>query len=174
MNSQTLGGLTSDQKIDKIFRVFGYSIPVAKDGRRLWPTKFKREMAQQMISGKLSITDVQRTCRVSESSAYLWKTKCGQRDKAAGKRKDAAFAELKVNEDKARDAQLQEPALPEVSGTGGARLDGGPRGGPAARRVFPRGVYVASRDRAHCALEQTGRLWPAIQGIGGNSDDHRR
>ena len=38
MNSQTLGALSSDQKIKNVFHAFGYSIPVGKDGRRLWPT----------------------------------------------------------------------------------------------------------------------------------------
>ena len=37
MNSQTLGGLASDQKIENVFHAFGYSIPVGKDGRRMWP-----------------------------------------------------------------------------------------------------------------------------------------
>lgn len=44
MNSQILGELASDQKIQNIFHAYGYSIPVGKDGRRLWPTKFKRAM----------------------------------------------------------------------------------------------------------------------------------
>lgn len=35
MNSPNLGALASDQKIQNIFRAFGYSIPVGKDGRRL-------------------------------------------------------------------------------------------------------------------------------------------
>ena len=48
MNTQTLGVLSSDQKIDKVFHAFGYSIPVGKDGRLLSPTKFKREMADRM------------------------------------------------------------------------------------------------------------------------------
>ena len=51
MNTQTLGALSSDQKIDKVFHAFGYSVPVGKDGRCLWPTKFKREMAHRMRSG---------------------------------------------------------------------------------------------------------------------------
>ncbi len=35
MNSQNLGELASDQKIQNIFHAYGYSIPVGKDGRRL-------------------------------------------------------------------------------------------------------------------------------------------
>ena len=60
MNSQTLGALASDQKTENVFHAFGYSVPVGKDGRRMWPTKFKREMARQMNSGKLSIGDVEK------------------------------------------------------------------------------------------------------------------
>lgn len=37
MSSQKFGNLASDQKIDKVFRAFGYSIPVGKDSRRLYP-----------------------------------------------------------------------------------------------------------------------------------------
>lgn len=43
MHSQKVGNLASAHKIDKVFHAFGYSIPVGKDSRRLWPTKFKRE-----------------------------------------------------------------------------------------------------------------------------------
>ena len=42
---------------------------------------------------------------------------------------------------------LQEPALPEVPGTGGARLDGRTRRGPAAGGVLPRRLHPAGRDR---------------------------
>lgn len=35
MNSQNLGELASNQKIEKVFHAYCYSIPVAKDGRRL-------------------------------------------------------------------------------------------------------------------------------------------
>ncbi|GFE49048.1 hypothetical protein So717_08010 [Roseobacter cerasinus] len=101
MNSQTLGGLASDQKIENVFRVFGYSIPIGKDGRRMWPTKFKREMAKQMMSGKLTVGDVQKTCRVSDKTAYRWKSDFQTPTKKAAKRKDRpAFVEVQVNEAK--------------------------------------------------------------------------
>lgn len=99
MNSQDLGALASDQKIEKVFHAFGYSIPVAKDGRRLWSTKFKREMGQRMRSGRLSVEEVQKTCRVSDSTAYKWKKKHGRA--ASGTKQKAeetapTFAEIKV------------------------------------------------------------------------------
>ncbi|MEL6639772.1 MAG: hypothetical protein AAFN63_00070 [Pseudomonadota bacterium] len=101
MNSQALGELASDQEINKLFHAYGYSIPVAKDGRRLWPTKFKREMGQRMRSGKLSICEVQKTCCVSESTAYKWKKKHARG--ASTKSQDVTsgpasnFAEIKVD-----------------------------------------------------------------------------
>lgn len=101
MNSQTLGGLASDQKIENVFRVFGYSIPVGKDGRRMWPTKFKREMVKQMMSGKLTVGDVQKTCRVSDKTAYRWKSDFQTpRKKAAKRRAQSAFVEVQVDETK--------------------------------------------------------------------------
>ena len=38
MNTQFHNDLASNKKIDKVFHAFGHSIPVAKDGRRLWPS----------------------------------------------------------------------------------------------------------------------------------------
>ncbi len=60
-----------------------------------------------MISGKLSIADIQRTCRVSESAAHRWKTKCGHKDKSAAAREAVEFTELKVDETKPQKAQAQ-------------------------------------------------------------------
>jgi len=114
MTSQTLGALSSDQKIDIVFHAFGYSIPVGKDGRRMWPTKFKREMAQQMNSGKLAMRDVQRTCRVSENTAYKWKKRFGDN----GTRKppviepiDQAFSEIKVVDDQPENQLPPQPII---------------------------------------------------------------
>ncbi len=102
MNIQTLGALSSDQKIDKVFHAFGYSIPVGRDGRRLWPTKIKREMAHRMRSGTLSIGDVQKTCQISNKIAYAWRTR--PKHKNSAKRQKVrepvpVFAELKVQHD---------------------------------------------------------------------------
>ncbi|MHA3916795.1 transposase [Halovulum sp. GXIMD14793] len=102
MNTQTLGALSSDQKIDKVFHAFGYSIPVGKDGRRLWPTKFKREMAQRMRSGTLSIGDVQKTCQISDKTAYAWRKGPKQRNSAKRQKvqeRAPVFAEIKVQHD---------------------------------------------------------------------------
>ncbi|WP_415921992.1 hypothetical protein [Tateyamaria sp. SN6-1] len=107
MNSQNLGDLASDQKIQNVFHAFGYSIPIGKDGRRLWPTKFKRALGQRMRSGELPISDVQKTCQISDKTAYSWR-KGGSR-KSSHKPQKAqqpatSFAEIKVEPSK--------PALP--------------------------------------------------------------
>lgn len=102
MNSQNLGDLASDQKIQNVFHAFGYSIPIGKDGRRLWPTKFKRAMGQRMRSGELSIGDVQKTCQISDKTAYSWR-KGGSRKPSHKPQKAqqlaASFAEIKVERD---------------------------------------------------------------------------
>ena len=61
--------------------------------------------------------------------------------------------------------QLPQPALPEVPGRGGARVDGGARGRSLAGALLPRRVHAAGRDRRHCLSEQGGDLRPAVQGI---------
>ena len=113
MNSPNLGGLASDQKIENIFHAFGYSIPVGKDGRRLWPTKFKRAMGQRMRSGELSIGEVQKTCQVSNKTAYSWR-KGGSRKSSHKPKKtpesDLGFAEIKVQ----RDELVTSPEAPQI------------------------------------------------------------
>lgn len=113
MNSPNLGDLASDQKIQNIFHAFGYSIPVGKDGRRLWPTKFKRAMGQRMRSGELSISEVQKTCQVSNKTAYSWR-KVGSKKSSHKPKKtrepDPAFAEIKVQ----RDERVTSPEAPQI------------------------------------------------------------
>ncbi len=113
MNSQALGELASDQKIQNIFHAFGHSIPVGKDGRRLWPTKFKRAMGQRMRSGELSIGEVQKTCQVSNKTAYSWR-KGGARKSPHKPKKTQepvpTFTEIKVQ----RDAPVVPRQIPQI------------------------------------------------------------
>ncbi len=113
MYSQNLGDLASDQKIQNVFHAFSYSIPVGKDGRRLWPTKFKRAMGQRMRSGELSIGEVQRTCQVSNKTAYGWR-KGGSRKSPQKPKKPQepapAFAEIKVQ----CDEPVARPLTPQI------------------------------------------------------------
>lgn len=103
MNSNTLGELSSDQKIEKVFYAFGYSIPVAKDGRRLWPEKFKQAMGQKMNSGSLSPAHIQKECQVSDTMTYDWKKRAKKNRKKNKKEpikpNGNAFAQIKVSED---------------------------------------------------------------------------
>jgi len=57
MNTQIRGDLSSDQEIEKRLYAFGYSILIGKDGRRLWPRKFKKEMAQKLLTKELTVAD---------------------------------------------------------------------------------------------------------------------
>ncbi len=52
--------------------------------------------------------------------------------------------------------------------------DGGACRRPAPGRVFPCRLHPASRDCPDRLLEQEGRLWPAVQCVGGNGNNHRR
>ena len=101
MNSQGLGELASDQKIEKVFHAYGYSIPVGKDGRRLWTRRFKDEMGQKMKSGRLSVGEVAKTCGVKHETASRWKK--ASEKKALGPqstlkpKSKPSFAEIKVS-----------------------------------------------------------------------------
>lgn len=103
MNTQTLVALASDQKIENVFRAFGYSIPVGNDGRRLWQTKFKSAIGQRMRSGESSIGAVQRACKISDKTAYEWrKGNSRKRSRPLKKANQSApaFAEIKVQDDR--------------------------------------------------------------------------
>ena len=101
MNFQDLGELASDPKIEKVFHAYGYSIPVGKDGRRLWTRKFKDEVGQQMKSGRLSVGEVAKTCGVKHETASRWKK--ASEKKALGPhstlkpKSKPSFAEIKVS-----------------------------------------------------------------------------
>ncbi len=101
MNSQALGELASDQKIENVFHAYGYSIPVGKDGRRLWTRKFKDEMGQRMRAGRFSVGEVAKTCGVKQETAARWK-KTSEK-KASGPhstlkpKSKPSFAEIKVS-----------------------------------------------------------------------------
>lgn len=60
MTTMDRSGLAGDQKFKDVFEAFGYSIPFGKDGRRIWPTKFKREMVKRMRAGTLTVQDFRK------------------------------------------------------------------------------------------------------------------
>lgn len=98
MKTQDLGGLSSDQKIGGVFEAFGYSIPVAKDGRRIWPTKFKREMVKRMRAGTLTVQEFQKECQVPDNMVYKWRKQFPETTASKARSKKAAFAEVRVEE----------------------------------------------------------------------------
>jgi len=95
MTTRHLGGLSSDQKINDVFHVYGYSIPVGKDGRRMWPKAFKQEMASRMKSGTLSVNEIKRKCQISEQTAYRWRK--AAKSKATGQI-NPRFTEVTVDD----------------------------------------------------------------------------
>ncbi|MDA5555131.1 hypothetical protein [Shimia sp. MMG029] len=115
MDSQKLGGLASDQKIEKIFHAYGYSIPVGRDGRRLWPKRFKNEIGQRMNSGRLSPRDVAKTCGISSATAADWK-KDAKRE-ATGPhstlkpKSKSTFVEMQVEKDVSASRATLEPIV---------------------------------------------------------------
>ncbi len=99
INTQTLGALSGYQKIENVFYAFGYSIPAENDGLCMWPTKFKREMARRIKSGKLSIKSVKNGCKVSDQTANQWWQEFGgvkKKKPLSNKLTNKSFSEIKV------------------------------------------------------------------------------
>ena len=99
MNIQFHNDLASNKKIDKVFHAFGHSIPVAKDGRRLWPSKFKRDMAMKMKSGELAVAEIAKTCNIPPWKVQQWKRENPSNSAAKplpSHKPEPAFAEIKV------------------------------------------------------------------------------
>ena len=72
MNTQTTH-LSSDKKVSKVFHAYGYSIPVRKDGRRMWPTKFKQAMTYKIRSKELSVKEIAETCNTDLITVKQWR-----------------------------------------------------------------------------------------------------
>ncbi|MEP4928691.1 MAG: transposase [Hyphomicrobiales bacterium] len=96
MTTMELGGLSSDQKINGVFEAFGYSIPVGKDGRRMWPRKFKQEMGKRMKAGTLSINEVMRECHISDKLVYSWRKQFADGKQSSSKSKRPKFSEVQI------------------------------------------------------------------------------
>ena len=62
-----------DQHI-KSFQVYGFTIEVHAGGRRVWPPSFKRFVKQKLDSGELTVGEVMKKCRVSQSLIYKWRS----------------------------------------------------------------------------------------------------
>ena len=55
------------------FEVYGFKIEVHAGGRRVWPPSFKRFIKQKLDNGELTVGDVMKKCRVSQSLIYKWR-----------------------------------------------------------------------------------------------------
>lgn len=92
----------SDQGHKKVFRAFGYMVPVGKDGRRLWSKGFKEKIGKRLALGRLSIEEVEKKCGLPKSVLNEWKRDA--EDALENKSSDrllpkAVFAELKMKKD---------------------------------------------------------------------------
>ena len=99
MNTQFHNDLASNKKIDKVFHAFGHSIPVAKDGRRLWPSKFKRDMAMKMETRELAVAEIAKTCNIPQWKVQQWKRENPPHNAAKSlpsHKPEPAFSEIKV------------------------------------------------------------------------------
>lgn len=95
---------SSGQKINKLLHAFGYSIPIGKDGRRLWPSKFKKDMVQKLRSKELTAVEISKACKTSQYTVRQWEREFGRKHP---KRKPVLpevapdFVEVKFNDTQA-------------------------------------------------------------------------
>ncbi|SMR83524.1 hypothetical protein SAMN04488030_3449 [Aliiroseovarius halocynthiae] len=78
MNTHVHNDLSSDKKISKVFHAYGYSIQVRKDGRRMWPAKFKRAMVYKIRSKELSVKELSEVCKTDQFTAKQWRREYGK------------------------------------------------------------------------------------------------
>lgn len=61
-------------KSPKSFEVYGFTIEVHSGGRRVWPPSFKRFVKTKIDAGELTVAEVMKTCDVSQSLIYKWRS----------------------------------------------------------------------------------------------------
>lgn len=86
-------------KFPQSFEVYGFTIEVHAGGRRVWPPSFKRFVKDKLDSGELAVGDVMKTCNVSQSLVYKWRSdvrRAGTRRTA--RREERLFSEVVVEE----------------------------------------------------------------------------
>ena len=101
MNTQISGDLSSNQKISDVFHAFGYSIPLSKDGRRMWPTRFKHEMLRRLEAKELSAAEISATCKMDPSTVYQWKREFRREEPkhlSTSPKQPSSFVEIKVRD----------------------------------------------------------------------------
>lgn len=100
MNRQVHNDLSSDKKISRVFHAYGYSIPVRKDGRRMWPAKFKRAMTYKIRSKELTVKEVSEVCKTDQFTVKQWRREYGKEASLDGPPHSAepAFAQLTTSD----------------------------------------------------------------------------
>gem|GEM_PF-4270132 len=99
MKSSKKDDPTSDKDHKKVFRAFGYMVPVGKDGRRLWSKGFKEKIGRRLALRRLSVEEVEKKCGLPKSVLNEWKRDA--EDAPENKSSDGfpprpVFAELKM------------------------------------------------------------------------------
>ena len=81
------------------FEVYGFTIEVHAGGRRVWPPSFKRFINDKMDSGELNVGEVMKTCNVSQTLVYKWRSDV-KRAGGEGSPESAAklFAEIVIDD----------------------------------------------------------------------------
>ncbi len=81
------------------FEVYGFTIEVHAGGRRVWPPSFKRFVKDKLDSGELAVGDVMRTCNVSQSLVYKWRSDVRRAEtRRTSRREERVFSEVIVEE----------------------------------------------------------------------------
>ncbi|MBO9413676.1 MULTISPECIES: hypothetical protein [unclassified Ruegeria] len=82
------------------FEVYGFKIEVHAGGRRVWPPSFKRFIDEKMDRGELSVSEIMKTCNVSQSLVYKWRGDVRRAGRiTTDVREERVFSEIVVQED---------------------------------------------------------------------------
>ena len=93
----------------KSFQVYGFTIEVHAGGRRVWPPSFKRFVKQKLDNGELTVGDVMKKCRVSQSLIYKWRADVRRASSRKTEiREERMFSEVIIDES---DPSSSEPEL---------------------------------------------------------------
>src|SRR5215467_9912951 len=136
----------------------GGGAPPEAGGRRRLPSPWSRLASSQ--------------CRTSEPGSAPGHV--GDRAVPLGRARRACRALRGLRPQPHRLQLVPQSPLPKVSGRGGARLAGGPRGRSATGRLFPCRLHAAGRDLSDRLPEQAGRLRPLVPHSRRDIADDRR
>ncbi len=86
------------------FEVYGFTIEVHAGGRRVWSPSFKRFVKEKLDKGELTLTDIMKTCNVSQSLVYKWRADIKtSRIRSTTATEETFFSEVIVKEERAKD-----------------------------------------------------------------------